>query len=192
MLLQHDTVFAGVKLRVERKVAKEYTPRRVPTRMVTTPCRPTMRNATASGTPTTPDSPAPVSPIRHSRAEPSPSVPAPAPSAWPWACNTGVLHASNYVTAPVSPFSLPPVSSGTAPMTPQASPGMINPYGYYSGFWQGVPFVQDPTTGMSYYTYGSPNALAGRQGEDIFNTPTRGPNAAGTGHEENCEPNVEA
>ena len=147
--------FDGVKLRVERKVVKERTPRRVRSQYLGH--KSPAGNALVNNTPTTPEARLVVSPSHKSGAQRSFSMAAPPSPAWGWMYGTPTFNGSNYMATPSSPYG-PQTNHATVAMTPQGTPGTIGAYPYYGGYWPGMTYVQDPMAAMGYYPYTSPTA----------------------------------
>jgi hypothetical protein len=106
--------------------------------------------------------------------------PAPPPWSYLWG---GTPFTGSYVQPQTSPFNGSQVAT-TVPMTPQGTPGAVNPYAFYGGFWPGISYMHDGSgmPSMPYAAYPSPSALmVSRQGNDDIETPTRR-------NEPKCEP----
>lgn len=191
--IQHDTMLGDFRLRVERKIAREHTQ---------TPRRPRIssyygmspRDTAITGTPTTPDTRAMLSPFQQSGgSQPATSMPATATPTWNWVYNGQPFAGNNYMGTPGSPFGTQ-MGASAIPMTPQATPGGMSPYPYYGGFWPGISYVQDPATGMGYYAYSSPTELPASRSavDEPAPTPTRtmhlgAPHVRGAEHAINSE-----
>lgn len=181
--------FEGVKLRVERKVVKERTPRRVRSQYLGHKSPP--GDAIIPNTPTTPEARVAITSPNKSGGERSFSMAAPAPPAWGWMYGAPAFNGANYVAAPPSPYG-PQASHGTIPMTPQGTPGTVNTYPYYGGYWPGMAYVPDPVAAMGYYPYTSPVPVVGSQAENRMGSPYQGGVATNEGATNDGRPEEKA
>lgn len=174
ILSKHGKEFEGACLRVERKVMKEPTPRRVRSQYM---AKPNMGSNTG-GVPTTPERPnmrAPSMTQQPGTEQTAPVVTEAAPPPWGWPYGTQPFPSPTYVAQASPPYSIPTGASSMS-MSPQATANSMQPYAYYGNYWTGMPFVQDPMlpAGMPFYGFSSPSAYeVPRQSDDILTTPTR-------------------
>lgn len=60
------------------------------------------------------------------------------------------------------------------PASPTPAPFMPpNPYSYMGGYWPGMSLIQDPVTGLAYYTYTPPAGAPTGATRAAVETPTR-------------------
>ncbi|KAL8366895.1 hypothetical protein RB595_003214 [Gaeumannomyces hyphopodioides] len=180
----HDYYFRGCQIRVERKVGREQTPRRVRSQYLSQSR--SLDKVDDKFTPATPRAQPSVDRLDQLNASDGQSAPAlaqPVSPAWNW-MHPGhsptqlAFNSQAFIGGPGASYGAQ-IGHPAAPVTPQ-SPESFNPYAaaYYSPIWPGIPFVQNPIAGAMppFYTYGAPTVagfLDQENSNEGLDTPTR-------------------
>jgi hypothetical protein len=151
---QNDAILGGIAIKVQRKMPREElrTPRRVKSQILPRLTSPA-GNTHFAGTPTTPTFQRPAQKLREDVAEPLQDVAGSTPQSWSWVYGMQPVIGSTYSYSPAGPYSGHTNNPQTI-ATPQGTPGAVNSYAYYGGFWPGMSYVQDPS--WTYHGYTTP------------------------------------
>jgi hypothetical protein len=126
------------------------TPRRVKSQILPRWSSPTA-NSQSAGTPATPNYRRPTATVGEEAAVQIQDATASAPPAWSWVYGMQPVVGSNYGYGGPHGHYTAQQGSGQTAVTPQATPGAVNPYAYYGGFWPGMSYVQDPSWAFQGY-----------------------------------------